>query len=324
VPVRDADTPIDTPKRITPIIPNLPVFAVPPPPITDVAELEYSTRPSLPIIETLTEPETPTLPATFSQAREGVAARREASLALPTDTRETRPRWYLLPYIAGGVFVIISISAVTYLVVQNTETSPTTNAITLPGLPSGENTSSIDGGQGGPVPVVTQLEAGNRAALYRALTSVETSPDSLQFITPLAYDTLLPLSSRDLLTLINQQLPVTFTSNIYAVRVGTYATKPVLVLSVTNDAVIRGELFTWEQNMSQDLNPWFGPTIRKGAIGNQSPFVDAVIAGTDVRILTDDTNTAKITYGFINQSTVLITTTKETFESIITDGNLSL
>lgn len=295
-------TPISFPK-INPIIPT--AEGVPP---KERRESAFAM---------LAEVPTPTLPVAPSYVKDTIA-KRKATLA---ETPESNPSRFadilhFAPYLVGGAFVLVTIGTIGYFMLSGTSTPRTDNLATdLPTFP----TSDTEGNTS-PLPlaaaVSAQLDAPNKSSLYTAIKNTAGLGEGLHIVTPLGHDTAMPLSSREILSLINRQFAPAFLGDITSVQVGMYRDEPVLLLSVSDENNARGGMFKWETTLSQDLSPWFGVPLRHTSTSSLTSFKDSTSAGRDVRILTDDIGTERITYGFLHPYLILVTTNTTAFLNI--------
>lgn len=95
--------------------------------------------------------------------------------------------------------------------------------------------------------------------------------------------------------------------------VKTTQNEPFIIIQSYNfDALFSGML-GWEKNLYTDLSPLFG-----SATTTSSPFTDKIVRNKSVRIMhTNDGTNEIILYSFINQNTVVITSSTEALVKII-------
>jgi len=87
-------------------------------------------------------------------------------------------------------------------------------------------------------------------------------------------------------------------------------------------------MLDWEETISRDLAPLFGPPINKSLIalegGRAIPtidtaiFTDTIIKSRDARILLNEQGKIALLYSFIDKETVILTTNEHTFNEIVT------
>jgi hypothetical protein len=299
-PVPTPIEPLSFPK-INPVVPTTPIT----PPSTQ-RENAFSL---------LAEVPKPTLPTTSTTVKDTIAMRMEQRV--PTDTGTSNrfgAVWHYAPYLVGGLFLILTAGGIGYFML--TSTTPSTDTSTATDLPMTGGVDTTEPASYTPAAVTAQLDAPNKTSLYNAIKNTTGLGDGLYIVTPLAHDTATPLGVREILALINRQLSPDFVGNVTNLQVGMYRESPVLLLTISDENSARGGMFRWEDTLSQDLSPWFGQALRTTSTESLTGFTDGDSAGRDVRILTDDIGTERITYGFINQSVLLITTDTTAFLNI--------
>ncbi len=296
-------TPQPTPRQFEKITPVTPIA-----PVTN-------NQPTLNAFAALSEIPAPTIQNKPDYVKASIATRKE-NRGAATETK--KQNWFsgLVPYMLGGSFVL---GTITYFMMAGTSSSTSTIAgdTTLPTNTNDNIETLPDTTVGGVVTV--QLDAPNKTSLFNAIRATANQGEGVQLVTPLAHDTTLPLGSRELLGFLNRQFAPAFIGSVTNVRVGMYREAPVIILTVSDTTAARGSMFEWESTMSQDLSPWFGISIPRTT---QSGFTDAQVASTDVRVLKDDIGAERITYGIINQSTILITTDSTAFLNLTENYNL--
>lgn len=98
----------------------------------------------------------------------------------------------------------------------------------------------------------------------------------------------------------------------------------ILVKSNAFDTAFAGML-EWEAFMSADLAPLFGepvarsfnPDARTDDRTTRLAFVDRVVENHNVRVLYDESGNERITYGFVNRNTIILTSTHAAFAKIV-------
>ncbi len=261
----------------------------------------------------LSEVPVPTLQNKPDYVKSSIATRIDAASTTSAAPNQSRLLTFA-PYIAGAAFVLISVGTISYYMFStSSSTPPVTSSTELPSVQ--DTTISPDLGFT-PQSVSAQLDAPNKISLYNAIGATAGLGDELQIITPLASDTNLPLGVRDILSLINRQFSPTFVGTINSIKVGMYQEEPVIILTVSDKANAQGGLFAWEATMSEDLSPWFGLPLRSNTTTTLTDFVDNQNNSIDTRVLKDDLGASRITYGFVNDTTIIITTTDKAFSDL--------
>ncbi|MCA9366090.1 hypothetical protein KC722_00765 [Candidatus Kaiserbacteria bacterium] len=161
-------------------------------------------------------------------------------------------------------------------------------------------------------------------------TIKSTRPSSIHTITLIepsvsVQDATVVASTDELLSLLEPHAPSGFLRNITAMDMGLYGQEtPFIIMKVTSFDTALSGMLEWEQSMSADLSPLFGSpvtgTFSADARTNTQTvaphFVDTVVNNMDVRLLRDVFNKERIIYSFIDQQTILLTTTPEALEAI--------
>ncbi len=313
-------TPIKIKDRIVPMIPT--PYDVPTPPATPMSVTEnVIATPAPRTVEDIA----PTLSPSVTAVKDAVSARKEVlreqaitTASLPAKRRLTLP--VIAPYLVAGIFILITVGTISYFVVTSTatinETVPPTNGTTLPTTPitTGSNTSLPQSA------VSARLATMSRSALYTALT-IGTETESFITVTPLHPNTGLPLTTREILNIINRQLPADFIGETTSLITGSYRGAPVIVIITNNYDVAKGSMYGWEDTLSSDLAPWFGPTIRSLATSSQPVgFTDSSYNQYDIRTLTNGVN--QLLYTVTMRGTIIITTTDMALSNLLSSyGN---
>lgn len=164
-------------------------------------------------------------------------------------------------------------------------------------------------------------KTGTYDALYNSLLR-RSDTFTYRFVSE-SGDTLL---TGELMTALEWRTNGAFRRSLQAVTLGGSASgEPFIVLKGTNfDSSFAGML-NWEQTLSADLAPLFGDTVRESfdpAARTDSQirsafFTDEIVANTSVRILRDTDNATRIIYGFVNPTTIIITTSETTYRSLL-------
>ncbi len=286
--------------KIKPSIPERAEASIIEPPVREIPTVN-------PVTE-LRTPINPQIPTTLAATKQAVTARKEelqkqAVVDAPKKPTVTIP-WNKAPYVAVGALALVVVSsAVLFVMNQERGVSPTVTTLPPPTtLPALSTNSQVE----------ARLEAPNKNALYEAIQNTAGTGDSFFVVTPLAFDTGLPLSSDEILTLINRQFTPDVLSSVTGTILGTYRNEPVIIITTDNEASLRGHLFAWETSLNRDLTPWFG-TVVVGSSTDAVRFRDSQSGSRDIRVLTDENNVERVVYGFANSTTVIITSSATAF-----------
>jgi hypothetical protein len=170
-----------------------------------------------------------------------------------------------------------------------------------------------------PVPVATNTVIGEQEVLLTVdqsftaqslINSVRSgNPGIIEYV---LYDTEAELIPADLaLDLVTANFPVTVKQFSTSVRfVSIDQTRPQLLMQITDQISVTGALLTQETNLPDSLAPLFGSS-------GTGVFVDMTINTTDVRVFTNPAGEQSVTYGFINDTTLLIAGSIEEFEALL-------
>lgn len=129
-------------------------------------------------------------------------------------------------------------------------------------------------------------------------------------------ETTRPGSSAEILNFLNTHLDErtkkSLNPTIMMGSISTSKNEPFIVLQSSNFDVLFTGLLAWEPNLYTDFAPLFGD-----ATPSKIKFKDAVRDNTSTRILYDDAGNEILLYSFINQKTVVITTSGEALSELI-------
>jgi hypothetical protein len=120
-----------------------------------------------------------------------------------------------------------------------------------------------------------------------------------------------PIPADLALDLVTDNFPVTVQQFGSSVRfVSIDQTRPQLLMQITDQISVTGALLMHETTLVNSLAPLFG-------ISGTGAFMDSTINTTDVRVFTSPTGEQGMTYGFINDTTLLITSSTVEFEALL-------
>ncbi len=129
--------------------------------------------------------------------------------------------------------------------------------------------------------------------------------------------------AKDLLRVLAWQASPAFLRAINEISLGSLGTSPFIVARASSFDTAFGGLLAAEENLTTDLYPLFGDvTAISDDTATSTPteinsFVDDVIRNHDVRVLKDHLEAEQIVYGFVNQNTVIITTDRAAFTTLV-------
>ena len=331
-PVR-APEPIPAPPFITPIIPVLPepvaVSPVLPPLAKEIEEARAITR--VPITVQPQErakiiPIIPSIPERPAGVLEPVVAKSETATVLPqtiaipnwsTSLQSNRPQPVFAPprdtnrtwsqgmfwHTNRLTFVLLGTGLVLVVAWFGIKTVTETN------VPAVQAETTIFSSSITSTPTAT---AHNKQELAQILTT-EGEAGGLTEIILISPETGEALGATELFALFGATVKVDLMEAIHTVSLGSYRSEPWLVFGTKDSTTVQGGMLGWEKQLSADLSPWFGAVVYQSPGAGITLFHDSIIAGHDVRILTDATGTERIVYGFITPQHLLITTNTTAF-----------
>ncbi|MES3005674.1 MAG: hypothetical protein V4664_01860 [Patescibacteria group bacterium] len=234
----------------------------------------------------------------------------------------------VLLVLGGGLFLWGAIS-------KNSEvTPPTSTTITTPPLETEENfTIDVRGKEAVDIEKTIQTE--------KAIELPFGSMKRIVFIRTDGTGVIHTLTAEDWLTFLRIRAP---SSLIRAFEpgfiFGIYSLTPhdsFIILRVNSYDNAYAGMLTWEPNMEDDIggiviNRRLNIIGEEGAVDastnrfNGKPFVDKVINNKDTRVLLDDNGKIKMLYTFIDQNTLVITSSEAALREVIfrlTTGRIS-
>lgn len=156
----------------------------------------------------------------------------------------------------------------------------------------------------------------NKNTILKTIEDVSSGNNSFVIINIIDENNGQVISDSRLLTLLKANVLTDFKQSITEAKIGGYRGEPWIAFSVSDMSTSFGGMLDWEKNISNDLNPWFGPTITNKQNSVLSNFSDQIIEKNDVRVLKNSNGEEKIVYGFVNQHKLLITTNTTAFLNI--------
>lgn len=176
------------------------------------------------------------------------------------------------------------------------------------------------------VPIV--LTSDRVQLLSTLLTETEVSDRTTQIYPTITAgeNTYKPAPTQNILGVLAFRTSAGFNRSIQEIAFGATAEKePFIVLKAESfDSAFAGML-AWEQSMSADLSPLFGDTVtetfdpqsRTDTQVRSAFFKDTIASNKNVRLLLDENGEDRLIYTFINQNTILITTTRDALKNLI-------
>jgi len=173
----------------------------------------------------------------------------------------------------------------------------------------------------------------DRATFLADLTSLKDTvtlgSEGFLHLSPVVGDTTStrPATAGEITAILDIKAPSAFMRTLQdSLMLGAYGTEraPFIILRVSNFETAFAGMLAWEQYLSIDLAPFFGEPVRRTYDSTARTldqtrtayFTDKTVQNIDVRILNDEQGLPRIVYGFINQQTLVITTTENTFTAL--------
>jgi hypothetical protein len=122
-------------------------------------------------------------------------------------------------------------------------------------------------------------------------------------------------TTEEIFSLLDTQLPNTairaLANTMIMGSVTTSKNEPFIVLQSSRFDVLFSGLLSWEHYLQGDLSPLFGDTA------SSEKFTDVTIANKSVRVLKDAQGNEILLYAFIDQTTVVISTSRDALLKIV-------
>jgi len=123
------------------------------------------------------------------------------------------------------------------------------------------------------------------------------------------------LSTTLALDLVTDNFPITIAQFAADVRfISVAESRPQLLLQVNDQISMTGALLVNESLLVDSLQPLFSDL-------RGTRYQDRTINRIDVRVLVTETGNTSLTYGFINDNTLLIAESMEAFATVLTNGD---
>lgn len=294
----------EAPKVVTPII-------VPP-----VVETPVISEVPKPVIPTPPQAQAVVVPTIIEEEPEAYYEPEPVEVVKPTDpVTKLKPNtlrdWLFLINtnvmsvgVAGIVLGLVIFGTVGYFW-YNSQVS-TLEIVTAPNHPAVLSA---------PLQLVT-LSTKNKVALLNSISSnsKQSNTEVLQMIyvdTP-AGNKLIP--APEIISLLSPNLNTAFTQSIANIYFGSLRKEtPFIILTITDLATAKGGMLAWEQTLYTDLASLF--------ISNENTsglkFKDLLMEKTDLRVLQTSAGTSLLTYGTVNQNTIIITTDVSSYKELV-------
>ncbi len=211
-------------------------------------------------------------------------------------------------HLALGVLSIVTVVFAVYIAVQSLF-----GTVTETGLVATEEAVLFTGA----VRYQSAFIATNKQTMFDQISSYKNDETTLYEVVFTDPDNAEEISAAVILDILETSLPADFSAEIESIVFGYYRGEPWLALRTNNKNTAYGGMFQWEMELSRNLEPWFGSAVPRNTTGSQ--FKDGVIDTVDVRVLQSADGRERITYGFVGQNNILITTNTTAFLNLKTN-----
>ncbi len=168
------------------------------------------------------------------------------------------------------------------------------------------------------------LDPSHAATMGTLLSAVQSTPGSLYlYLTRDSGQTVVP--PNEVMDFLAPIAPGTFTRSVTNVSFGSLDNRPFIILRVNNFDNAFSGMLAWEQTMSSDLAPLFGPAVtesldaqaRTSSQTRGAFFKDIVASNLSSRLLVNERGEDRIIYTFLDRQTILITTDRLQLANIL-------
>ena len=208
-----------------------------------------------------------------------------------------------LVFISFGVLLFVIVTGLgmrSYL--QNSTTTPEAPIITTD-MATTFNTSSV-----APAPFLVYTSKD----LFTELKNQRSATDDLFEITFISALTNTVVSPSEFFSFVDAPIVFDFKETVSAVTFGGYMGAPWITISLLDKTTALGGMLRWESTMASNLTPIFADT----SFMSQNKFGDGITGGSDVRILKNADGEEELVWGFINDTTIVITNNTTSFVNL--------
>ena len=150
--------------------------------------------------------------------------------------------------------------------------------------------------------------------VFNELKKQKSITDDLFEIIFINANTNVPLAPDEFIAFIDASLVFDFKETITDVTLGGYRGAPWVTLTVRDTTTALGGMLQWEPTLAFNMSPIF-----ESATMNPNTFSDGIMGEHDVRILKDSNREEVLVYGFINDTTIIITSSTTSFLDLATN-----
>ena len=211
-----------------------------------------------------------------------------------------------LVFISFGILLFVIVTGLgmrSYL--QNSTSVPEASIITT------EMDTTFDTSSVAPAPFLVYTPED----LFTELKNQRSATDDLFEITFISALTNTVVSPSEFFSFVDAPIVFDFKETVSAVTFGGYMGAPWITISLLDKTTALGGMLQWESTMASNLAPIFGNI----SIMSQNKFGDGITGGSDVRILKNSNGEEELVWGFINDTTIIITNNTTSFVNLATN-----
>lgn len=225
----------------------------------------------------------------------------------------------IMPLGIGIISIVLVLLTVSTLYVQFTK-EPDISVSTIPSFTSTSNQISVP---------LTNDRIGFLSSLIEAGSAATQQDNGVVQLYPSVFVDGIETAAnaRTIMEIIDPHTPGSFIRTLREdMMIGVYGKyrSPFIILKAKQFDLAFAGMLEWEDSMSADLAPFFGepvqrtldPNARTNDQTRRARFIDNTIRNYDVRTLFNELGEERILYSFIDQETILITTTSEALITI--------
>lgn len=213
-----------------------------------------------------------------------------------------------LTYSGIAAVIVIAVTSGVGLVwwlFSNTSQTPTINLAEESVLPVRQDLVTYEQN----VPTTLPLR---KEELWQNIMNTESRSGSGLVLILLTNNNNTPATAAEILDTINWPSNSAFLKNIEEVNFGLYRNMPFMVMKTTNFDAVFGGLLSSEPTLTEDLDLFISSSTEALATN----FTDELIQNHDIRVLKSSSGSDVLVYGFVNRSTIVITSNRETFSEV--------
>lgn len=131
-------------------------------------------------------------------------------------------------------------------------------------------------------------------------------------------------ATTDLLSVLSWDADAAFLRSLKSIEFGNHQGRFFMVAEVTSFDTAFGGLLSSEEDLSANLDPLFGTTVKESVATDQEGnslitiprFRDDIADNHDVRVLEDELGNERLVYGFTDKNTLIMATDRETWSAV--------